>query len=716
MKRYIVKGKDKKSLLIKVAKHFQVDPRYIKYEVVRQEPEFEMKVWIEKKEEEKDKIDDFDVEIDENGINLVVYKVDNKKALTLKRILKELEDRKIKDFDLGNVEKALYSLNTKIKIAEYDSEYYIDSEVEIEILNNMEATLLITKPKRGRETTVEHVLELCKEKGVEFGVRKKAVKTMIEEKIYDKRAILAKGKDPIHGVDARIIYTFEKDDESGENNGGPENKKVDFKKLNLIINVEKDEVIGKKIEAKEGEDGMDIFGKAIPARPPKDVTFSVGKNTYVSEDGLYLRSAIDGQIIMKGKILTVEPILNISGNVDYSTGNIDFVGSVIVQGNIVSGFEVKAEGDIIVEGLVEDCALISEGKIVVNNGILGNEEYKHQIYAREGIKAKFIQNMKVKTEGIVEVDKHILHSYVEAKNKIVVTSGQGIIIGGEVISQEGIEANIAGGKYETPTKLSIGIYGDILREESAINTEMIILEENKYKMEKIISELNNKKELLKDKFDEKMGECFKQLTAINNRYAVLEEKRDGIEEEKISIKTKKIVILQTGLIPEWVIRIGRELYLNRAQKIKTEFVLDSETHGDSGKIRGKMRKRIYFEKKGEMKYISNFDLARFLERLFKISGVSMEYTEGFSPRPKMSFGNPLSIGEEAHFEPFDVSIVGNDDNEKIKEKLNSKVPRGFKVLKVEDIDRKSVIVDDFGAIEYEIFFEDSTDKEVFVEL
>lgn len=578
MKRYIVKGKDKKSLLIKVAKHFQVDPRYIKYEVVRQEPELEMKVWIEKKEDEKDKIDDFAVEVDENGINLVVYKVDNKKALTLKRILKELEDKKIKDFDLGNVEKALYSLNTKIKIAEYDSEYYIDSEIEIEILNNMEATLLITKPKRGRETTVERVLELCKEKGIEFGVRKKAIKTMIEEKIYDKRAILAKGKDPVHGVDAKIIYTFEKDGDSEENNdnGGPENKKVDFKKLNLIINVEKDEVIGKKIEAKEGEEGMDIFGKAIPARPPKDLSFSVGKNTYVTEDGLYLKSAIDGQVIMKGKLITVEPILNISGNVDYSTGNIDFVGSVIVQGNIVSGFEVKAEGDIIVEGLVEDCALISEGKIVVNNGILGNEEYKHQIYAREGIKAKFIQNMKVKTEGIVEVDKHILHSYVEAKNKIVVTSGQGIIIGGEVISQEGIEANIAGGKYETPTKLSIGIYGDILREESAINTEMIILEENKYKMERIISDLNNKKEILKDKFDEKMAECFKQLTAINNRYAVLEEKRDHIEEQKNSIRSKKIVILQT-VYPGVVIRIGRELYLNRAQKIKTEFILDSET-------------------------------------------------------------------------------------------------------------------------------------------
>lgn len=129
-----------------------------------------------------------------------------------------------------------------------------------------------------------------------------------------------------------------------------------------------------------------------------------------------------------------------------------------------------------------------------------------------------------------------------------------------------------------------------------------------------------------------------------------------------------------------------------------------------------MRKRLYFEKNGEMKYISNLDLARFLERLFKISGVSLEYTAGFSPRPKLSFGNPISIGEEACFEPFDATISDGIENESIMLRLNKKVPKGFKILKVEDIDKKSTIAGDFDGIEYDIFFEEESDKMNFINL
>jgi preprotein translocase subunit SecB len=98
MKRYIVRGKNIKSLLFKVAKHFQVDPRSVKYEILKKKPEFELKVWVESQVDEEDKTDDFIVEIEEDGIFLTVKKTDEKKALTLKRVLKELEEKKDKRF------------------------------------------------------------------------------------------------------------------------------------------------------------------------------------------------------------------------------------------------------------------------------------------------------------------------------------------------------------------------------------------------------------------------------------------------------------------------------------------------------------------------------------------------------------------------------------------------------------------------------------------
>ncbi len=129
-----------------------------------------------------------------------------------------------------------------------------------------------------------------------------------------------------------------------------------------------------------------------------------------------------------------------------------------------------------------------------------------------------------------------------------------------------------------------------------------------------------------------------------------------------------------------------------------------------------MKKRVYFEKLEEMKYISNLDLLRFLERLFKITNIKLEYSNGFNPRPKISFGNPISIGEEAYYEPFDIDLAEDMENEEILRRLNGKVPKGFKILEVEDRVSKGSIIKDFSAIEYDIIFEEASDKEIFITL
>ena len=562
MKKYIVKVTDLPSLLSKVAKHFNVDINKIKYEVLRKTPELEVKVWTEH-ETEAPEDNNFSIELRDDGIFLTVKEIDDVKSSTLKKILKYMEENKIKDTSIEAIEEALFKLNEAVKIAEFDKEYYIDSVPIIEVFNNMEATLKITKPNKGRETTLESILKLAEEKGIVFGLRKKAIQTMLSEKIYDRKVILAKGKDVKHGTDAIIKYTFQKTSniENTSSKSTKDVKSIDFKELNLFQNVAVDEILAQKIPLTYGEDGIDIFGKTISAKVPKDIQIIPGRNTYLTDDEMYLKSQIDGQLIQKGKSLSVEPLLTIPGNVDYATGNIDFLGSVIVKGNVISGFSIKSGEDIYIEGLVEDCELTAEGSIMVNNGILGNEEFLHTIYAKEGIKAQFIQHMKIKTNGSVEVNKHILHSTVEAGDKVIVTSGTGKIIGGEIKAQKGIECNIAGGPFETPTKLILDVYSETVKEESEINKEMLVLEENKFKIEKLLKDV----------------EALKQLSAINNRYITLQEDRSFIEEQRQSIKTHSIRVLNK-VYPGVIIKIGRELYLNRSKKIRTDFLIDKETN------------------------------------------------------------------------------------------------------------------------------------------
>lgn len=124
-----------------------------------------------------------------------------------------------------------------------------------------------------------------------------------------------------------------------------------------------------------------------------------------------------------------------------------------------------------------------------------------------------------------------------------------------------------------------------------------------------------------------------------------------------------------------------------------------------------MKKRIYFDKCGEMKFISHLDLLRFFERLFNKAGIPVKYSEGFHPRPKMSFGNPISLGTEAYNEVMDFEISSEISNEEVLKRLNENVVLGFKVNKVEEVPRKSSIMEELKNVRYEIIGDkDSMDR------
>lgn len=115
-----------------------------------------------------------------------------------------------------------------------------------------------------------------------------------------------------------------------------------------------------------------------------------------------------------------------------------------------------------------------------------------------------------------------------------------------------------------------------------------------------------------------------------------------------------------------------------------------------------MKKRVYFDKCGEMKFISHLDLLRFFERLFNKSEIPVKYSEGFHPRPKMSFGSPISLGTEAYNEIMDFETDAEISNEEVVKRLNESGVLGFKVHKVEEVPRKSSIMEEFTNMLYEV--------------
>ena len=115
-----------------------------------------------------------------------------------------------------------------------------------------------------------------------------------------------------------------------------------------------------------------------------------------------------------------------------------------------------------------------------------------------------------------------------------------------------------------------------------------------------------------------------------------------------------------------------------------------------------MKKRVYFDKFGEMKFISHLDLLRFFDRLLKKSQIPVKYSQGFHPRPKMSFGSPISLGTEAYNELMDFELETPMSNEEVFDRLNSSNVVGFRVNKVEDVIGKASIMEEYSIMVYEI--------------
>lgn len=94
-----------------------------------------------------------------------------------------------------------------------------------------------------------------------------------------------------------------------------------------------------------------------------------------------------------------------------------------------------------------------------------------------------------------------------------------------------------------------------------------------------------------------------------------------------------------------------------------------------------MRVRLRFSKLGKVRWTSHRDVARMWERAFRRAAVPVALSEGFSPRPKVSFGLALSTGHESLGEYLDVELAPGTtlDLDELPDRLTPALPVGLDV-------------------------------------
>jgi uncharacterized protein (DUF342 family) len=398
------------------------------------------------------------VQLHAEGVFLKVLAPAGKgKKVTEADAMQALQKRGIKNADAAAVSAAVRdAAGDYVRVADFAHRPVNDSMATVEIAEGeMQAFLQVLPPGPGGcDMTVETYISLLKSNHVTYGIKEDFLRDFADRPVYREKVEAAAGLKPANGKDAYMLYNFEADQNKVHLREGL-NGRMNFKELNIIQNVVENQPLAKKIPPAQGVSGKTVTSKIIPAENGKDISLPLGKNVHATDDGITILADVNGQVLMVADKINVEPVYVVDSDVNLKTGNIIFLGTVVVNGNVEDGFSVKATGNIEVNGTVAKAELEAEGDIIIHQGINGKNG--GIIRAGKSLWARFIENTFIEAGNMVFAQDGIINSHVDAVKRIICQGKRANIMGGHLRATEEINAKVLGNSTSgTETVLEVG--------------------------------------------------------------------------------------------------------------------------------------------------------------------------------------------------------------------------------------------------------------------
>ena len=432
-----------------------------------------------------------------------------------------------------------------------------DALVSVDVTKDeMKASIVVSPPgKSGAEASPELIVRSLQSQGViEQCIDLKKVYEFVDNPVYNIPFEVAAAIQPIDGQDAYLSYNFEIDPKKLKAKVS-ETGNINYHELNQIQNVISDQPLAVKIPAERGKGGKTIFGRYLEAKNGKDIQIQLGENVRLDRDGVTIKAAIDGEVMLVNGKVTVVPIKYLDA-VNVKTGDIKFVGTVVIKGAVEEGYKVEAT-NIEVNGNVDPSVLIATENIIVRQGIHGKGT--GYIKAGKSLWAKFIDQTNVEVEENVIVYDYIMNSNVTAMRNILLRGKRAQINGGHLLATEEVCAKYigsSGGGTETIIEVGIDPRAKIrlveLQKQQGDKTSKY--NTNELDIQNLEQTKKVRKRLPQDKEE--------KLTKLKNENKELEEQLDDINAEINKIQSHLKDLKAVGKVKvEETVYAGVKIYV-----------------------------------------------------------------------------------------------------------------------------------------------------------
>lgn len=432
----------------------------------------------------------------------------------------------------------------------------LDAYVEVTIENDKRsAYMVIHEPKfGGRFVTPEQIKYTIENSDIIYGLDDMDhIQRLVKTIGYNQRIPIANWKPPKNGENGHINFHFDPNkvakptmDERGN---------VDFKDLGLITNVLRGCKIATIVDPTEGEEGCNVLGQPIAQKPGIPAKIVLGKGTQLSPDERYIVAAVDGNLVFKDGSFVVNEDLNIAGDVGFSTGNIDFIGNVIINGNVFEGFKVTSRKNITIKGAATSATISAGGDVSIKLGCL-----QSKIDCKGSFTAGFCENSSITSNGNVQASSFVSCD-VFTRGKII-AAGKGIISGGSYTAIDDIEVSVLGSNSYVKTDITVGNNAVLTAERGRASARAERLEAATAQLTKVIDMLNERQKkgvTLSQRHEQLKSESLRTKIMTQNELKKIYARLDEIDSE-LAQKQNISVVCKKRFYPGTTINIDAYTY------------------------------------------------------------------------------------------------------------------------------------------------------------
>lgn len=269
------------------------------------------------------------------------------------------------------------------------------------------------------------------------------------------RFIVAEGRRPAGQADRITVHVRMA---TGKSVAVGEDGRADFHTQDKITRVAKGTLLA-TVSAQQGlsRDGWDVTGQVVGAPQEADQTLAAGANVKAVDEldgSVRFFADRDGELVIDAGRVEVRQVHQIDKDVGLTTGNVKFPGTVRVGGSVLSGFAVVADGDIVVEDVVQAAFLSAGGSVEIGRGIKGEE--KAVVRAKGSIVTTFAEQAALLAQGDVRIHGACLFCRLTCNGHLVLETEKGSVMGGIVRARQGIAAQNLGSPGGARTLVSFG--------------------------------------------------------------------------------------------------------------------------------------------------------------------------------------------------------------------------------------------------------------------